>query len=150
DDDGHRADHGHSAAVRQRRRLVDDREPRRDGDTAVDPRARDAFPTAMIPFKPGALFRLIREVRETKNEPIMVGGTLADQLARELSAGGDPSAVLVGTEPRNVEAFVYVMGDTVTAEDEIVLKRARRERVPILVVAAGREAPDRIPFVLAT
>ena len=104
----------------------------------------------MIPFKLGAIVGLIKEVRETKDEPIMVGGTLADQLARELSAGGDPSAVLVGTEPRDVEAFVYVIGDTVTAEDEVVLKRARRARVPTLVVAVGRKAPVRIPFVLAT
>ena len=39
-DDGDRADHRHPAAVRQRRRLVDDREPRGDGRAARDPRAR--------------------------------------------------------------------------------------------------------------
>src|SRR5207248_2404051 len=39
DDDGDRADHGHPAPVCQRRRLVDDREPSRDGGAAGDPRA---------------------------------------------------------------------------------------------------------------
>ena len=102
------------------------------------------------PLKVGVVLRLLKEVRETKDEPLMVGGTLADQLARELAAGGDASAVLVGTEPRGVEAFVYVIGDTVTEEDERILKGARRAKVPILIVAAGRNAPPRIPFVLAT
>ena len=39
-DDGDRADHRYPIAVRERRRLVDDREPRRDGRAARDPRAR--------------------------------------------------------------------------------------------------------------
>ena len=46
--------------------------------------------------------------------------------------------------------MVYVLGDVVTKEDERVLKLAHRARVPSIVVAAGREAPSRIPFVLAT
>jgi uncharacterized protein (DUF697 family) len=104
----------------------------------------------MMPFRLGAVMGLLKEVRETKDQPIMVGGTLADQLARELSAGGDASAVLVGTEPRGVEAFLYVIGDTVTDEDDRILKGARRERVPVIVIAAGRNEPARVPFVLAT
>jgi uncharacterized protein (DUF697 family) len=104
----------------------------------------------MIPFRLGAVMGLLKEVRATKDEPLMVGGTLADQLARELSAGGDASAVRVGTEPHRVEAFVYVLGDTVTEEDGRIIRGARRARVPTLVVAAGRQAPPRIPFVLAT
>jgi uncharacterized protein (DUF697 family) len=103
-----------------------------------------------VALRIGAVLGLLKEVRETKDDPLMVGGPLADQLARELSVGGDPSAVLVGTEPRGVEAFVYVIGDTITDEDERILKSARRERVPVIVVAAGRNAPVRIPFVLAT
>ena len=103
-----------------------------------------------LPLKAGPLFALLKEVRETHDLPIMVGGTLAEQLARELTAGGDPSAVLLGDDPHGVEAFVYVIGDSVTAEDERVLKRARRNKVPTLVVAAGRKAPWRVPFVLAT
>jgi len=103
-----------------------------------------------LPIKPGAVLGLLREVRSTSDKPMLVGGTLAEQLARELSAGGDASAVRVGTQPRDEEVFVYVIGDSVGKEDEQVLKRAHRARVPTIVVAAGRKAPRRIPFVLAT
>jgi uncharacterized protein (DUF697 family) len=103
-----------------------------------------------IPIRAGAVLGLLKELRSTTDKPMLVGGTLAEQLARELSTGGDASAVLVGTEPRDVEVFVYVIGDSVTEEDERVLKRAHRARVPTVVVAAGRRAPRRIPFVLAT
>jgi uncharacterized protein (DUF697 family) len=103
-----------------------------------------------IPIRAGAVLGLLKELRSTSDKPMLVGGTLAEQLARELSTGGDASAVLVGTEPRDVEVFVYVIGDSVTEEDERVLKRAHRARVPTVVVAAGSRAPRRIPFVLAT
>jgi len=102
------------------------------------------------PFSAGAVLRLMREARRTTDLPIMVGGTLAEQLARELTTGGDAAAVRVGTEPRGVEAFVYVIGDTVTEEDERILKLAHRARVPTIAVAAGRKVPWRVPFVLAT
>jgi len=75
---------------------------------------------------------------------------LADQLARELAAGGDTWAVRTAGEPRDVEALLLILGDTVTEDDERVLKLARRARVPMIVVAAGRHVPERIPFVLAT
>jgi uncharacterized protein (DUF697 family) len=103
-----------------------------------------------VPLRMGAILGLLKEVRSTSNKPMMVGGTLADQLAHELSAGGDTSAVLVGNEPRDVEVFVYVIGDSLTNDDERALKRAHRARVPTIVVAAGRKPPRRIPFVLAT
>ena len=103
-----------------------------------------------LPLRMGPVLGLLKEVRATSDKPMLVGGTLADQLARELSAGGDASAVRVGDEPRDVEVFVYVIGDSVTKDDERVLKRAHRSRVPTIVVAAGRKAPRRVPFVLAT
>jgi uncharacterized protein (DUF697 family) len=103
-----------------------------------------------VPLRMGAVLGLLKEVRSTSDKPMMVGGTLADQLARELSAGGDASAVLVGDEPRDVEVFVYVIGDSLTNDEERVVKQAHRARVPTIVVAVGRNAPPRIPFVLAT
>jgi uncharacterized protein (DUF697 family) len=103
-----------------------------------------------LPLRTGAVLGLLKEVRSTSDKPMQVGGALADQLARELTAGGDASAVRVGDEPRDVEVFVYVIGDSVTKDDERVLKRAHRSGVPTIVVAAGRKAPGRIPFVLAT
>ena len=85
-----------------------------------------------LPLRMGAVLGLVKEVRATSDRPMLVGGTLADQLARELSAGGDASAVRVGDEPRDVEVFVYVIGDSVTSDDERVLKRAHRSRVPTI------------------
>ena len=60
----------------------------------------DAVQAAMkLPLRTGAVLGLLKEVRSTSDKPMLVGGTLADQLARELSAGGDASAVRVGDEP---------------------------------------------------
>ena len=102
------------------------------------------------PIKLGAVLGLLKEIRSTTDRPLLAMGTLADQLARELRAGGDPSAVRTGGEPGAVELLLYVIGDEVTEKDERVLKLAHRGHVPVIVIAAGRRAPLRIPFVLAT
>jgi uncharacterized protein (DUF697 family) len=103
-----------------------------------------------FPISVGSVFGLMKEVTSLKDRPLLVEGVLADELARQLAAGGDPRAVRRGGEPKHVEALVLAIGDAVTEADEELLKRAHRKRVPIVVVAAGREAPDRVPFVLAT
>jgi uncharacterized protein (DUF697 family) len=103
-----------------------------------------------LPVRPGMIFGLLKELRSTTDRPLLVAGTLAEQLARELQAGGDPAAIRTGGAPEDVEAMLYVLGDAVTEEDERVLKLAHRHRVPTIVILAGREVPSRIPFVLAT
>jgi uncharacterized protein (DUF697 family) len=103
-----------------------------------------------LPIRLGALYGVFKELGATTHRPILVGGILAEQLAHELQAGGDAAAVRVGGEPQDVEALLYVVGDDVTGDDERVLKLAHRARVPTLVIAAGRAAPKRVPFVLAT
>jgi uncharacterized protein (DUF697 family) len=103
-----------------------------------------------LPIRPGAIYGVLKEFKETTDRPLLVAGTLAEQLARELQAGGDPGALRTNGEPKGVAAMVYVLGDAVTDDDERVLKLAHRARLPTIVVAAGREAPGRIPFVLAT
>jgi uncharacterized protein (DUF697 family) len=103
-----------------------------------------------LPIRPGMIYGLLKEVKETTDRPILVAGTLAEQLARELRAGGDAAAVRTGGLPEDDELMLYVLGDTVTEEDERILKLAHRKRAPTIVVAAGREVPSRIPFVLAT
>jgi uncharacterized protein (DUF697 family) len=103
-----------------------------------------------IPLKVGAVYGVLKEIRSTTDRPLLVAGTLAEQLARELRAGGDASAVRTGGAPEDVAALLYVIGDAVTPDDERVLKLAHRARVPTIVIAAGREMPPRIPFVLAT
>jgi uncharacterized protein (DUF697 family) len=103
-----------------------------------------------LPIKPVVIFSLVNSLRKTSDRPMLVAGQLADVLARELRAGGDAWAVRTGGAPVDVEAVVYVVGDEVTEEDEQVLKAAHRAHVPTIAVAAGRQAPARIPFVLAT
>ena len=103
-----------------------------------------------LPLKPGTVFGLVKEISKTKDRPLLVLGALAEQLAREVAVGGDASAVRTSGPPKDVEALVYILGGAVTEEDERVLKLAHRARVPTIVVAAGREAPERVPFVLAT
>jgi uncharacterized protein (DUF697 family) len=105
-----------------------------------------------LPFKATAVLSLLRELGKMEDKPILVGGAanLVPILVRELTAGGDPSAVRTGGPAREVEVFVYILGDRVTKEDERALKLGRRARVPIIAVATGREVPARIPFVLAT
>jgi uncharacterized protein (DUF697 family) len=104
-----------------------------------------------LPIKPGAVFGLLKELRATRDErPLLVAGTLAEQLAHDLAAGGDPSAIRTGGPPEDVSLMLYVLGDSVTDDDERVLKLAHRARVPTIVITAGRKAPSRIPFVLAT
>jgi uncharacterized protein (DUF697 family) len=103
-----------------------------------------------LPIKLGALYGVLKEIKSTTDRPLLVMGTLAEQLAGELRAGGDTSAVRTGGEPGAVELLLYVIGDEVTAENERVLKLAHRAHVPVIVIAAGRQAPLRIPFVLAT
>jgi uncharacterized protein (DUF697 family) len=103
-----------------------------------------------LPLKAGAVVGLVRELSKTRDRPLLVLGALAEQLACALAAGGDASAIRTGGPPQDVEALIYVLGGAVTEEDERVLKLAHRARVPIIVVAAGRDAPERIPFVLAT
>jgi uncharacterized protein (DUF697 family) len=103
-----------------------------------------------IGLKPAAIFGVVNSLRKTSDRPLLVSGQLADVLARELRAGGDPGTVRTQGEPQDVEAVIHIVGDSVSAEDERVLKAAHRARVPVIVVAAGREAPLRIPFVLAT
>src|SRR5215212_2959099 len=91
-------------------------------------------------------------MRSLHDRPLLVGGAaeLVPILVRELIAGGDASAVRTGGAPGEVEALVYILGDAITAQDERALKVGRRARVPTIAVAAGREIPARIPFVLAT
>ena len=146
-DDGDRADHRHPAAVRQRRRLVDDREPRGDGRAARDPRARPRCALAQAAADGVSRSRSARcagssrssRSRRATRRPLVVGGAreLAAVLRRELGKDAKPGGVRAGDEPRGAAVFVYVLGEAPTAEDERALKRARRARVPIVAVAAG-------------
>lgn len=105
-----------------------------------------------LPIRAGIVLGLLREFRNLHDWPLLVGGAphLVPVLVRELTAGGDASAVRTGGSPGEVEALLYIIGDEVTEPDERALKIGHRARVPLIVIAAGRTVPARIPFVLAT
>lgn len=107
-----------------------------------------------LPLAPLAVYKLLRELRETTSsvKPLVVGGarSLADALRRELVRGGDPSAVreagLGALE--DAAALVYVLAGTPTEEDERALRAADLAGVPI--VALGPDPRDPVPYVYAT
>jgi uncharacterized protein (DUF697 family) len=96
-------------------------------------------------LRPLAVLGIVRELRTGAGDrrPIVVAGAreLVPVLARELRAGGDPSAVVEDGDPRGAAAVVWV-----GAADEKVLKRFARARVPIVAVSED----DRLPYVLDT
>ena len=136
-DDRDRADHGHPAPVRVRRRIVDDQQPDRDGDPAGDPRARRP-PSTVRPVPligPKRVFlsalALSRESRllAADHRPLVVSGAreLVPLLAKELRAGGEPLAVREHGSPEGAIALVWI-GEA----DDAVLRRASAARVPIV------------------
>jgi uncharacterized protein (DUF697 family) len=87
----------------------------------------------------------LRELRSGGGDrrPIVVDGApaLAPLLARELRAGGDPTAVREGGDPRGAAAFVWI-GDP----DKNRLREASLARVPIVGVTEA----ESLPYVLDT
>ena len=102
------------------------------------------------PAQAGALFGLFKELKATTDEPLLVAARSPISSRASSSPVESPPAVRTGGEPEDVAAMLYILGDDVTEDDERVLKQAHRARVPTIVIAAGRRAPGRIPFVLAT
>jgi len=108
-----------------------------------------------LPVSVGALRGLVKEIQVSAKDgkPLVVGGAreLATVLRRELGRDAKPGGIGLGDDPKGAAVLVYVLGREQTEEDEQALKRARRARVPIVAVAAGRSSDDlTIPFVLAT
>jgi uncharacterized protein (DUF697 family) len=108
-----------------------------------------------LPVSLGALRGVMREVQVSAREgkPLVVGGAreLASVLRRELGRDAGPGAIRQHDDPKGAAVLVYVFGHEATADDVQALKRARRARVPVVAVAAGRVSDDvTIPFVLAT
>ncbi|MES1246295.1 MAG: hypothetical protein ABUS54_01325 [Actinomycetota bacterium] len=87
---------------------------------------------------------LYRELTPTRDDgkQLVVGGAraLAPMLRKELGVAG------AAEDPRGAAVYVHIWaGD---GEDEALLKRARRARVPIVALAPPEV--DSLPFVLAT
>lgn len=86
---------------------------------------------------------------ETLLGPVLVSGTLSEQLARELAAGAAPGAVIAAHASRpGGAALVHVIaGEPAPADDELV-RKADREGVPVVLVQLEPRAPWKQSFVL--
>jgi uncharacterized protein (DUF697 family) len=106
------------------------------------------------PLSLAALRRLLVEVdRSGRGEHVLaIGGAseLAPVLRQQFLRGGaDPAAVQLG-DPEGAEVYVRVLKGEPDAEDEAVMRRARRARVPVIAVVVGPVGDAPIPYVLAT
>jgi uncharacterized protein (DUF697 family) len=98
------------------------------------------------PLSPGGVVWLRRELRSPLGDlrPLAVDGILADVLRKELVRGGGDSAVRVGG-PEGAAAYVRVVGDEPSADDEAAIRRARRARVPVVVVSGSDRRLSLVP-----
>jgi len=103
-------------------------------------------------LRPGAILGVLKEARTALREdkPIQVEGVLAEQLARELRAGGDERWVRVGGRPARAAAVVLVLAGAPKPEDEELLRAARKARTPVVAVQTAQGDPIDVPYVLAT
>ncbi len=108
-------------------------------------------PASPLPVKPGAVLAILKELRASaaRDQPLNVSGArgLVPALARELTRGGVASAVWEHGPIEGASALVHVLAGAPGPDDEQVLKRAARARLPIVVVATG-PAGDHVPYVL--
>ena len=102
-------------------------------------------------FDPRALAGTFRDVRSKaeSTRPLVIDGVLSRELARVLSAGGDPTAVQVGTDPRRAAVYVVVLAGEPSDDQVERLRRAARALVPRLAVQTAPVEHD-VPYVPAT
>jgi uncharacterized protein (DUF697 family) len=107
-----------------------------------------------LPVAAGAIRTLLKEIESSGGrEPFLaVGGVaeLAPVLRQQLLRGrAEAGAVRLG-DPEGAAAYVHVLRGEPGDEDDTVLRRARRARVPVIAVAVGFAEDGTIPYVLAT
>jgi hypothetical protein len=80
---------------------------------------------------------------------VLVSGMLAEQLARELSAGAAAEAVVVGDRGRlsGAGVLVHVMAGEPSEADDELLSEASRARVPVVLVQVWPQPDWTPPFV---
>jgi hypothetical protein len=94
---------------------------------------------------------LRQERRVGRVGPLVVSGMLGEQLAKELSAGARPGAVVAGDDPRGARAAVAVRiiaGDP-SDEDDAFVRAAERAEIPVVIVQLWPQETWRAPFVLS-
>jgi hypothetical protein len=82
--------------------------------------------------------------------PVGVSGMLADQLAKELSAGAQHGAVVVGGAELadRAEVLVRIVAGDPTEDDERLVRAADARGIPVVVVQLWPQEDWTIPFVL--
>jgi uncharacterized protein (DUF697 family) len=108
-----------------------------------------------LPVAPAAVLGLVKELRASAqaDKPLVVGGVkeLAAALRRDLASGGVASSVRDESALADAAILVHVFAGSARDEDVELLKRARKEGVPIVAVLTGPRGdgePDP-PYVLA-
>lgn len=81
--------------------------------------------------------------------PVLVSGVLAEQLARELSAGAAPGSVVVGDVGRLAAAgvLVHVVAGELSEADDKLVREAERGAVPVILVQIWPQADWTPPYV---
>ncbi len=79
--------------------------------------------------------------------PVLVVGPLADQLRRELAAGGDAGALSGSCAPEDAAALLILVGPSVDAGQHTLLRQAARSLVPLVAVRLDPRCP--VPYVPA-
>lgn len=96
-------------------------------------------------------FALREEGARESAGSILVSGVLAEQLAKELAAGAEPSAVVTGAGrlTDDVEVVVHVVAGDPTEADETLVADAGRRGIETVVVELWPQEDWTRPFVLS-
>ena len=107
-----------------------------------------------LPVPAGALRKLLSDIRSSGagEHVLAVGGASehAPLLRQQLRRGGAELAAVRLGDPEGADAYLHVLAGEIRDEDHLMVRRARRARVPVIAVAVGFAAQTTIPYVLAT
>jgi hypothetical protein len=93
---------------------------------------------------------LTTDEHPTSVGPVGVSGMLAEQLVKELGAGAEPGAVVVGGAElvARADVLVRIVAGDPTPEDEALVRAADADGVPVVIVQLWPQADWTPPFVL--
>jgi uncharacterized protein (DUF697 family) len=107
-----------------------------------------------LPVSAGAIRKLLRDIRSSGagDHVLAVGGASehAPLLRQQLRRGGAELAAVRLDDPEGADAYVHVLAGDARDGDLVLLRRARRARVPVIAVAVGSEVRTTISYVPAT